>query len=98
MKAPILSLSLAALCLLLGTLGMALGSDGFSWPEGILLSYRLCRVLAGFLGGAALAFSGSLFQNLFRNPSSSMESWQGRCFPGSSSASSPAPPATNWPG
>ncbi len=68
MKAPLLSLSLAALCLLLGTLGMALGSDGFSWPEGILLSYRLCRVLAGFLGGAALAFSGSLFQNLFRNP------------------------------
>ncbi len=66
--AGILSWSLAGLCLVLGLTGLVLGDGGVSWPQGILFSYRLGRVLAGFLGGASLALAGFLFQTLFRNP------------------------------
>ena len=34
----------------------------------VVLGLRVPRILCGFLGGAALALSGALFQGMFRNP------------------------------
>ena len=62
-------LSLLALALVAGAIGLAAGSSGWGYasPE-ILWQIRVPRVLAGFGAGAALALSGALMQLLTRNP------------------------------
>ncbi len=64
--------------LLLGCLavaaGLAVGSEGWSWPLGaqassvIVWDVRLPRALGAWLAGALLGLAGALGQTLFRNP------------------------------
>ena len=68
-----LGLLMASAVLLLA--GLAVGSDGWSWPSGsdadaglIVGQIRAPRTLGAWLVGALLGLSGAIAQGLFRNP------------------------------
>jgi iron complex transport system permease protein len=67
-----LALLLLALLALLLVLGLAAGSEGwsFAWREeaGLITAIRLPRTLGALLAGALLGLAGALAQGLFRNP------------------------------
>ncbi len=64
--------ALGAAALLLAVLGLAAGSQGwsFAWSEdaGLITAIRAPRTLGALLAGALLGLSGALAQGLFRNP------------------------------
>jgi iron complex transport system permease protein len=66
------ALSLVAIALLAGVMGLAAGSDGWSldWRvDGELIeAIRAPRTLGAFLTGALLGLAGAIAQGLFRNP------------------------------
>ncbi len=54
-------------------MGLAVGSEGWGWPQGadahiILWELRLPRSLGAWLAGALLGLAGALGQSIFRNP------------------------------
>ncbi|MDP1648280.1 MAG: iron chelate uptake ABC transporter family permease subunit [Rubrivivax sp.] len=63
---------LGAVALLLAVLGLAAGSQGwsFAWGEdaGLITAIRAPRTLGALLAGALLGLSGAVAQGLFRNP------------------------------
>ncbi len=67
-----LALALAGAVLLLGVLGLAAGSEGwsFAWRDeaDLITAIRAPRTLGALLAGALLGLSGALAQGLFRNP------------------------------
>ena len=60
------------LLLVLGALGLAAGSEGWSWAwrdeADLITAIRAPRTLGALLAGALLGLSGALAQGLFRNP------------------------------
>lgn len=57
--------------LALSAVGILLGSgkiDWSDWTHDVLLRFRLCRVAAALLVGAALSLAGMVYQAIFRNP------------------------------
>jgi iron complex transport system permease protein len=67
-----LALSLVAIGLLAGVMGLAAGSDGWSldWREDgdLIAAIRAPRTLGAFFTGALLGLAGAIAQGLFRNP------------------------------
>ena len=67
-----LALALTGVVLLLGVLGLAAGSEGwsFAWRDEaeLITAIRAPRTLGALLAGALLGLSGALAQGLFRNP------------------------------
>ena len=67
-----LTLILVAIMLVASVLGLAAGSNGwsFDWStdDVLILSIRAPRTLGAFLAGALLGLSGAIAQGLFRNP------------------------------
>jgi iron complex transport system permease protein len=71
-----LSLGVLALGLIVTCMGVAVGSNGWSWPLGqggsveanILFELRWPRALGAWWIGALLGWAGALGQSLFRNP------------------------------
>ncbi|HQC96444.1 MAG TPA: iron chelate uptake ABC transporter family permease subunit [Aquabacterium sp.] len=63
---------LALLMLLIGALGLAAGSEGWSWAWGddwaLIEAIRAPRTLGALAAGALLGLAGALAQGLFRNP------------------------------
>lgn len=63
---------LALLALAVGALGLAAGSEGFSWAWGedwaLIEAIRAPRTLGALAAGALLGLAGALAQGLFRNP------------------------------
>lgn len=72
MTAPRLAVLLLALAAGLAALGLAAGSEGWSWAWrdewDLIGAIRAPRTLGAWLAGALLGLSGALSQGLFRNP------------------------------
>ena len=72
MTAPRLAVLLLALAAGLAALGLAAGSEGWSWAWrdewDLIGAIRTPRTLGAWLAGALLGLSGALSQGLFRNP------------------------------
>ncbi len=71
-SASTLALVLAAVALVLTVLGLAAGSEGWSFAWGsewdLLAAIRAPRTLGALLTGALLGLAGAIAQGLFRNP------------------------------
>jgi len=67
-----LALALVVVALLAGVLGLAAGSEGWSWDwradRELIAAIRAPRTLGAFLTGALLGLAGAIAQGLFRNP------------------------------
>ena len=71
-RAPALALALLALAAVLVMLGLAAGSEGwsFAWAaeSDLVASIRAPRTFGALLTGALLGLAGAIAQGLFRNP------------------------------